>query len=95
MPELHVHIQSSLKRTGKEYREVHEWIDNMETKYERHDLAKVLPHAKKIAEQYGDEAAQEMVMHLVEDINCRFNKMHKEHFDKLADGLKYFGAATE
>ena len=28
MPELEVHIATSLARTGKEYREVHAWIDN-------------------------------------------------------------------
>ena len=46
MPELSVHIQSSVNRTGKEYREVHEWIDNMDTKYERHDFSQVLKNAK-------------------------------------------------
>jgi len=35
MLDLPVHIQSSVKRTGKEYREVHEWIDSPATKYER------------------------------------------------------------
>ena len=40
MPELNVHIASSLARTGKEYREVHEWIDNVETKYELSELVK-------------------------------------------------------
>jgi|GEM_PF-2685740 len=56
MPELNVHIQSSLNRTGKEYREVHQWIDNPETKYERHDFSKVLENAKMFTEQYGEEA---------------------------------------
>ena len=50
MPELHTHIQSSLTRTGKEYREVHEWIDNMDTKYERHDFSQVLKNAKMFTE---------------------------------------------
>ena len=54
MPELPVHIQSSLTRTGKEYREVHEWIDNMDTKYERHDFSQVLKNAKMFTEQYGE-----------------------------------------
>ena len=59
MPELSVHIQSSVNRTGKEYREVHEWIDNMDTKYERHDFSQVLKNAKMFTELYGEEAAQE------------------------------------
>ena len=92
MPELNVHIQSSLNRTGKEYREVHEWIDNPDTKYERHDFASVLANAKMFTEQYGEEAAQEYVLHLVEDLHCRFNKVLGEHQKLHADCLKYFGA---
>ena len=92
MPELPVHIQSSLTRTGKEYREVHEWIDNMDTKYERHDFSQVLKNAKMFTELYGEEAAQEYVMHLVEDMHCRFNKILTEHKKQIDDCLKYFGA---
>ncbi len=92
MPDLSVHIQSSLNRTGKEYREVHEWIDNPPTKYERHNWSEVLKNAKMFAEQYGEQAAQEYVMHLVEDMHCRFNKVLDEHHKQMADCLKYFGA---
>lgn len=92
MPDLQVHVQSSLKRTGKEYLEVHQWIDNPETKYERHDWTKVLENAKMFSKQYGEEAAQEYVMHLVEDMNCRFNKVLNEQQKMTADCLKYFGA---
>jgi uncharacterized protein len=92
MPELHVHIQSSLNRTGKEYREVHQWIDNPETKHERHDFSQVLENAKMFTEQYGEEAAKEYVLHLVEDLRCRFTKVLGEHQNLTADCLKYFGA---
>lgn len=92
MPDLAVHIQSSVNRTGKEYREVHEWIDNPPTKYERHDFSKVLENAKMFTEKYGEEAAQEYVLHLVEDMHCRFNKVLGEHQKLHADCLKYFGA---
>ena len=91
MPELPVHIQSSLTRTGKEYREVHEWIDNMDTKYERHDFSQVLKNAKMFTEQYGEEAAQEYVEHLVDDLKCRFGKQLASHQAAMADSLKYFG----
>lgn len=92
MPELQIHIQSSVKRTGREYREVHEWIDNPATKYERHDFSRVLENARMFTEQYGEEAAREYVMHLVEDLHCRFNKVLDEHRKLTADCLKYFGA---
>ncbi|MDO9040824.1 MAG: hypothetical protein Q7U64_00600 [Desulfocapsaceae bacterium] len=51
MPDVAIHIQSSVKRTGKEYREVHEWIDNPPTKYERHDFSKVLENAGMFTEK--------------------------------------------
>lgn len=92
MPDLPVHIQSSVKRTGREYREVHEWIDNPATKYERHDFSRVLENARMFTEKYGEEAAQEYVEHLVEDMHCRFNKVLVEHQKLTADCLKYFGA---
>jgi hypothetical protein len=92
MPESAVHIQASVKRTGREYREVHEWIDNPATKYERHDFSRVLENARMFTEQYGEEAAQEYVMHLVDDMHCRFNKVLDENQKLTADCLKYFGA---
>ena len=55
MPELEVHIAASLARTGKEYREVHAWIDNAETKYERHDFSKVLRNAEMFRQQSCQE----------------------------------------
>lgn len=91
MPELHVHLAESVARTGKEYREVHEWIDNMDTKYERHDFSKVLTNAAMFKEKYGDEAAQEYVEHLMADLKCRFGKQLASHQENMADCLKYFG----
>jgi hypothetical protein len=84
-------VASSLARTGKEYREVHEWIDNAETKYERHDFSKVLVNAAMFREKYGEEAAQEYVEHLVDDLRCRFGKQLASHQTAMPDCLKYFG----
>ena len=91
MPELNEHIAASVARTGKEYREVHEWIDAPESKYERHDFSKVLANAEMFRKQYGDEAAQEYVYHLVADLKCRFGKQIASHTANLQDCLKYFG----
>jgi hypothetical protein len=38
MPSIEKHIEISLRRTGKPYREVHEWIDDPQKKNERHDI---------------------------------------------------------
>lgn len=92
MPELNVHIAASLARTGKEHREVHEWIENAETKCERHDFSKVLVNAAMFREKYGEEAAQEYVCHLVDDLKCRFGKQLAGHQAAMADCLKYFGS---
>ena len=32
MPTIEKHIQKSIERTGKEYKEIHEWIDDPEKK---------------------------------------------------------------
>jgi len=91
MPDLSEHIAASLARTGKEYREVHEWIDNKDSKYERHDFGKVLVNADMFTEKYGREAAQEYVYHLVDDLKRRFGKQLAAHQEAMADCLKYFG----
>ena len=91
MPPLDDHIQSSLKRTGKEYRDIHEWIDDPELKYERHDFSKVLENAAMFEEQYGKEGAQEYVNHLVEDLHARFGKYLKQHNENMQACISYFG----
>jgi len=92
LPLLHDHLKSSLDRTGKEYREVHEWIDHPELKYDRHDFSKVLENAAMFRAQYGDEAAQEYVNHLVEDLRSRFGKVLAMHQKTMEESLMYFGA---
>ncbi|MBI5551796.1 MAG: hypothetical protein HY911_09840, partial [Desulfobacterales bacterium] len=42
MPSIEKHIEVSTQRTGKSYREVHEWIDDPQYKNERHDITRVL-----------------------------------------------------
>lgn len=91
MPPLKDHIESSVKRTGKEYREVHEWIDHPELKNERHDFSKILQNAAMFRDQYGEEAAQEYVNHLVEDLHARFGKYLKQHTENMDGCLEYFG----
>jgi hypothetical protein len=92
MPSIEKHIQTSLERTGKEYREIHEWIDNPEKKNERHDSTKVLEVGKMFAEKYGNEAAQEYVQHLNDDLKGKFGHVMEDIEKLVTDTLSYFGA---
>lgn len=92
MPPIEKHIQTSLSRTGKEYREIHEWIDDPEKKNERHDITKVLKFAKMFEEKYGEEAAQEYVQHLSDDLKGKFGHVIEDIEKIVGDTLSYFGA---
>ena len=93
MPPVKKHMQSSLKRTGKEYRELHEWIDDPEHKNERHDFTRVLEFAKMFTEQYGtEEAAQEYVYHLSDDLKGKFGHILEDTEAAVKDALTYFGS---
>jgi hypothetical protein len=92
MPAIKKHVQQSMDRTGKPYQEVHEWIDQPETKAERHDISKVLINAKMFEEKYGAEAAQEYVEHLVADLKGKFGHVLEDSEALVKDALTYFGA---
>jgi hypothetical protein len=81
MPSIDVHAKTSIERTGKEYREVHEWIDKDEAKkVERHDIAKIPENSKEIELKWGKEGVREYIQHIHDDIKKR-----------IADTLAYFG----
>lgn len=81
MPPTDVHIKTSIERTGKEYKEVHEWIDKDETKkVERHDITKMPENIKEIVLRWGEEGVREYVQHIHDDVKKR-----------IADTLAYFG----
>ena len=90
MPEVSDHIAISKARTGKEYREVHEWTDHVDFKRERHDINKILEHAAMFAEKYGQEAAQEFVHHIADDVKVRFRKQMSINNEALEDCILYF-----
>ena len=54
MPPVMKHLKTSSERTGNEYRELHEWLDNdPEKKAERHDITKIYEYGKIIEDKYG------------------------------------------
>lgn len=93
MPPVEKHVQSSLKRTGKEYRELHEWIDHkdMATKAQRHDITKIYEYGSSIKTQYGDEGLQEYVQHIHDDVKAKFEHLQEDLRKSMAQTLEYFG----
>jgi len=92
MPPIKKHAAASLARTGKEYLEVHEWIDDAEKKNERHDFTRVLEFAKMFTEKYGEEAAQEYVYHLSDDLKGKFGHVTEDTETAVKSALTYFGS---
>jgi uncharacterized FlaG/YvyC family protein len=92
MPPTDVHIKTSIERTGKGYKEVHEWIDlDPEKKAERHDITKIYEYGKAIEEEYGREALQEYIQHIHDDVKAKFEHLQHDLEKAIADTLAYFG----
>ncbi|MEW6110977.1 MAG: HDIG domain-containing metalloprotein [Thermodesulfobacteriota bacterium] len=92
MPSIEKHVEISRRRTGKDYLDLHEWIDkDPATKVERHDITKIYEYGKMMDEKYGPEGLQEYLQHIHDDFVARFNHV-KEDVDKaIAESLSYFG----
>lgn len=95
MPSIEKHVEISMKRTGKAYREVHEWIDNPQNKDERHDITRVLEFNRMFEKNYGEEAAVEYVQHLADDLNGKFNHLIEDVQTMVDKTLAYFGAKKQ
>jgi hypothetical protein len=80
MPPLDLHLKRSKLRTGKEYGELHHWIDDKLKALETHDIARIPENIKYVNEKWGEEGVTEFVLHIKEDI---------EH--RLEENLQYFG----
>jgi bifunctional DNA-binding transcriptional regulator/antitoxin component of YhaV-PrlF toxin-antitoxin module len=92
MPPIEKHVKISLERTGKEWREVHEWLDGEPAKKaERHDITKIPEYGLMFKEKYGDEAVQEYLQHLHDDIKAKFKHIHENMEKAISDTLLYFG----
>jgi len=92
MPAIDKHVDTSIGRTGKDYRSVHEWIDgDPEKKAERHDITKIYEYGKMIEEKYGKEALQEYIQHIHDDVKMKFNHIRHDLEKAIADTLTYFG----
>ncbi len=95
MPSIEKHVEISMLRTSKSYREVHEWIDEPQHKNERHDITRVLEFSRMFEEKYGEEAAREYVQHLADDLNGKFNHLVEDVQALVDKTLVYFGARKQ
>jgi len=95
MPSIEKHVEISMQRTSKPYREVHEWIDEPQHKNERHDITRVLEFSRMFEEKYGEEAAREYVQHLADDLNGKFNHLVEDIQALVDKTLVYFGAREQ
>jgi hypothetical protein len=71
MPTLRGHIKQSVKRTGKEFRELNEWMDGSSVGYrdriERHKIPNIPKFAPVVERLFGKEAVNEYLQHLKDD----------------------------
>ncbi len=92
MPSIEKHADISKQRTGKTYKQIHEWIDDPQHKKERHDITRVLEVSHMFRGKYGEEGAREYVQHLADDLNGKFNHLVEDVQVLVDKTLAYFGA---
>jgi len=73
MPPVEKHLKIRFERTGKDFRELHEWIDDPEKRPERHDITKIHEYGRMIEEKYGEKGLQECIQHIHDDVRAKFN----------------------
>lgn len=92
MPPIEKHLKTSLEKTGKDFRAVHEWIDGDPLKKaERHDITRIFEYGNMIEEQYGKDAREEYIRHIHDDIKAKFEHIRHDLEKSIAETLAYFG----
>jgi hypothetical protein len=92
MPPIEKHLKVSLEKTGKDYKDLHLWLDgDPEKKVERHDITKIYEFGKEIEEKYGKEGFHEYIQHIHDDIKAKFEHIQHDLEKAIKDTLQYFG----
>ena len=93
MPPIEKHVAISRQRTGKEYRELHTWIDDADpkTKAERHDITRIFVFGKRIEKHHGQEGLNEYLQHIHDDVAAKFEHLQHDVENMTGDILVYFG----
>ena len=72
MPPVKEHAKSSFRRTGKAYRELHEWMDSEyknPSGLRRHEIINILDNIKIVEKNFGRDAVKEFLWHIKEDFS--------------------------
>jgi len=72
MPKTDIHIEASVRKTGKGHPETHGFVDFESKKPERHDITRMVDHGRLLEKKHGTEAVQEFVQHIHDDVQCKF-----------------------
>lgn len=70
MPSIKKHMDLSLKRTGKSFRELHMWMEEEHkilNTNNRHDIIQIPKNVKIVRNKFGDDAINEFLYHIKED----------------------------
>ncbi len=78
MPKISEHIQRSIDDTGKDYKEVHGFVDNAATKFHRHDITRIFEIGKYFEKTQGQEAVQEYIQHIHDDVKSKFEHLFED-----------------
>ncbi len=69
MPPYAKHLETSAGRTGNDYQQMHDWLDNHpDHKAARHDLAALAENRAYVKETWGEKAVTEFFLHVAEDL---------------------------
>ena len=90
MPVIDAHLKTSARRTGKEYRAVHEFVDTPGKKDERHDIKKIHEFGEMFRKSHGEEAMREYILHIHDDVRGKFGHLVEDletSFNEITAGL--------
>lgn len=79
MPPVKVHYDSSKGRKGREFKELHNWIDGPE-KPLKHDLSRLKENLEYAGDKFGVAGADEYLIHLLEDLEHKISKAKREYY---------------
>ncbi|MBS3935279.1 MAG: HDIG domain-containing protein [Sulfuritalea sp.] len=91
MPPTTKHMHSSLSRTGKDYADLHAWINDADHQLDRHDFTKIVDFAPEIQAKFGAEGLREYIEHLREDLDSKFTKIWGKDVAARDEALDYYG----
>ena len=80
MPKVDIHCKNSKERTGEEFRELHEWMDDPQKELGvnhrtlRHDLS----YISEVKKKFGIKGVREFLRHIAEDYKYTADKWGKD-----------------